>query len=102
LAGSAYRRELEIGIRRTREVEILSAIDEENRIVAPFPNDLRDGTRVNLRADWSSAPGPRCPADPPRQAWPQNLVAILGVAVSVGFSMAMAALIQGTHHDFIA
>jgi RND family efflux transporter MFP subunit len=50
-AGSAYRRELEIGIRGTREIEILSGIDEGDRIITPFPNDLRDGTRVKLGAD---------------------------------------------------
>jgi membrane fusion protein (multidrug efflux system) len=50
-AGNAYRRELEIGIRGTREIEILSGIDEADRVIAPFPNDLRDGTRVKLGAD---------------------------------------------------
>jgi RND family efflux transporter MFP subunit len=47
-AGNAYRRELEIGIRGTREIEILSGIDEDARIIAPFPEDLRDGTRVKV------------------------------------------------------
>lgn len=50
-ADQAYRRELEIGIRGTREIEILSGIDEGDRIIAPFPNDLPDGARVQLRAD---------------------------------------------------
>jgi len=47
-SGNAYRRELEIGIRGTSEIEILSGIDEDARIIAPFPEDLRDGTRVKL------------------------------------------------------
>ena len=50
-AGTAHRRELEIGIRGTREIEILSGIGKGDRVIAPFPNDLRDGTRVKLRAD---------------------------------------------------
>jgi membrane fusion protein, multidrug efflux system len=45
-AGNARRRELEIGIRGTSEIEILSGLDEDARIIAPFPDDLRDGTRV--------------------------------------------------------
>ena len=32
----------------------------------------------------------------------QTVVAVLGVAVGVGFSIAMAALMQGTQDDFIA
>jgi membrane fusion protein, multidrug efflux system len=50
-AGKAYRREIEIGIRGTRDVEILSGIEEGDRIIAPFPSDLRDGRRVKLAAD---------------------------------------------------
>jgi membrane fusion protein, multidrug efflux system len=49
--GSAYRRELEIGIRGTREIEVLSGVEEGDRIIARFPNDLREGTRVKLGAD---------------------------------------------------
>ena len=45
-AGTAHRRELEIGIRGTSEIEVLSGLDEDARIIAPFPDDLRDGTRV--------------------------------------------------------
>jgi membrane fusion protein (multidrug efflux system) len=50
-AGKAYRREIEIGIRGTRDVEILSGIEEGDRIIAPFPSGLRDGRRVKLAAD---------------------------------------------------
>ena len=45
-SGSAHRRELEIGIRGTREIQILSGIGEDARIIAPFPEDLQDGARV--------------------------------------------------------
>jgi RND family efflux transporter MFP subunit len=47
-AGNAHRRELEIGVRGTSEIEILSGIDEDARIIAPFPEELRDGTRVKV------------------------------------------------------
>jgi membrane fusion protein, multidrug efflux system len=50
-AGHAHRRELEIGIRGTREIEVLSGIDEGDRVIAPFPNDLRDGAPVKLATD---------------------------------------------------
>jgi RND family efflux transporter MFP subunit len=50
-AGHAHRRELEIGIRGTREIEVLSGIDEDDRVIAPFPPDLRDGTPVKLATD---------------------------------------------------
>ena len=45
-SGSAHRRELEIGIRGTSEIQILSGIGEDARIIAPFPEDLQDGARV--------------------------------------------------------
>jgi RND family efflux transporter MFP subunit len=47
-AGNAYRRELEIGIRGTSEIEVLSGIEEDARIIAPFPEGLREGTRVKV------------------------------------------------------
>jgi multidrug efflux pump subunit AcrA (membrane-fusion protein) len=49
-SGSAHRRKLEIGIRGTSEIEILSGIDEDARVIAPFPEDLRDGARVEADA----------------------------------------------------
>ncbi|HSA79947.1 MAG TPA: efflux RND transporter periplasmic adaptor subunit [Geminicoccaceae bacterium] len=50
-AGSAHRRDVEIGIRGTREIEVLSGIDEDDRVIAPFPNNLDDGTPVKLATD---------------------------------------------------
>jgi RND family efflux transporter MFP subunit len=49
-AGIARRRELGIGIRGTSEVEILSGIGEADRVIVPFPEDLRDGARVEAAA----------------------------------------------------
>lgn len=43
------RRELSIGIRGTGDVEVLSGLPEQARVVAPFPDKLRDGARVRPR-----------------------------------------------------
>jgi membrane fusion protein (multidrug efflux system) len=43
------RRELSIGIRGTGDVEVLSGLPEQARLVAPFPDKLRDGARVRPR-----------------------------------------------------
>lgn len=48
-AETARRRELSIGIRGTSEVEVLSGLPEQARVVAPFPDKLRDGARIRLR-----------------------------------------------------
>lgn len=44
----ARRRELKLGIRGTREVEVLSGLDEKARVVTPYPEKLADGARVGL------------------------------------------------------
>jgi len=46
--GIARRREIEAGIRGIQQVEILSGISAQARIVSPFPDGLRDGARVTL------------------------------------------------------
>jgi RND family efflux transporter MFP subunit len=45
--GRARRRELEIGIRGTSEVEVVSGIDGSARVITPFPANLADGARVS-------------------------------------------------------
>ncbi|MFC5422380.1 MAG: efflux transporter periplasmic adaptor subunit [Stutzerimonas stutzeri] len=42
----ARRRELAIGIRGTGDVEVLSGLTEEARVVMPYPDKLGDGARV--------------------------------------------------------
>jgi RND family efflux transporter MFP subunit len=42
------RREVEIGIRGTRNVEILSGLGERERIASPAPTDVPDGGRVRV------------------------------------------------------
>ncbi|KAB2911915.1 MAG: efflux RND transporter periplasmic adaptor subunit [Hyphomicrobiaceae bacterium] len=49
----ARRRTVETGIRGTHAVEILSGIGENDRIISPFPPDLKDGARIRPAA----APG---------------------------------------------
>ena len=44
--GIARRRRVEVGIRGTRAIEILSGLGDEARVVSPFPADLPDGARV--------------------------------------------------------
>jgi RND family efflux transporter MFP subunit len=46
----ARRRQVEIGIRGTRSVEILSGLREDERVASPLPADLADGSRVSVRA----------------------------------------------------
>ncbi len=43
------RRNVEIGIRGTRAVEILSGLKEDERVVSPAATDLADGKRVRVR-----------------------------------------------------
>lgn len=42
----AHRRELAIGIRGTGDVEVLSGLPDQARVITPFPDKLADGARV--------------------------------------------------------
>ena len=42
----ADRRTITLGIRGPRAIEVASGLAEGERIVAPFPSNLRDGARV--------------------------------------------------------
>jgi RND family efflux transporter MFP subunit len=44
----AYKRKVEIGIRGTRAVEVLSGLSEGDRVAAPYSADLVDGARVRV------------------------------------------------------
>jgi multidrug efflux pump subunit AcrA (membrane-fusion protein) len=46
--GSAQRRTVEVGIRGLRDVEILSGLGEDARVISPFPEVLADGARVKV------------------------------------------------------
>ena len=46
----ARRRAIEIGIRGTRNVEILQGLNEQDRVISPAPPDLADDQRVRLRS----------------------------------------------------
>lgn len=44
-----HKRAVEVGIRGTRNIEILSGVDERNRVISPVPpGDLTDGQRVRV------------------------------------------------------
>ena len=45
----ARRRELAIGIRGTADVEVLSGLPEQARVITPFPDRLGDGARVRAQ-----------------------------------------------------
>ncbi|MCT7378447.1 efflux RND transporter periplasmic adaptor subunit [Chelativorans salis] len=49
--GEARLREVEIGIRGTEDVEVLSGLQENARVVSPYPQDLEDGARVTVSAE---------------------------------------------------
>ncbi|MGZ9106111.1 MAG: efflux RND transporter periplasmic adaptor subunit, partial [Rhodoplanes sp.] len=43
------KRAVEVGIRGTRNIEILSGVDEKNRVISPVPpGELADGQRVRV------------------------------------------------------
>jgi RND family efflux transporter MFP subunit len=48
--GHARKRDVKIGIRGTRAVEVLSGLKEGERVVAPVPTDLKDGARVRIQS----------------------------------------------------
>jgi multidrug efflux pump subunit AcrA (membrane-fusion protein) len=46
--GKARLREVAAGIRGTNGIEVLSGLDENARIVSPYPQTLTDGARVSV------------------------------------------------------
>ncbi len=44
----AHKREVKIGIRGTRSVEVLSGLADGERVVSPAATDLKDGSRVRI------------------------------------------------------
>ena len=89
-----------IGIRGTREVEVLSGLSEGERVASPAATDLKDGARVrvvdtqpvNLIFDIALTHV--------RARVRQTGFAVAGVATGVGFSIMMASLMQGSQDDF--
>jgi RND family efflux transporter MFP subunit len=48
--GRVHKRAVDIGIRGTREVEVLAGLKEGERVASPAPTDLKDGARVRAAA----------------------------------------------------
>lgn len=48
--GYARKRDVKIGIRGTRTIEVLSGLDDGERVASPAPTELKDGARVRLLA----------------------------------------------------
>ena len=80
-------------------MEILAGLAEGERVASPAPDDLADG---------SARPGSGNAMNPVldialthiRFRARQTLVAVAGVATGVGFSIMMAALMEGSQRDF--
>jgi membrane fusion protein, multidrug efflux system len=53
----AVRRSVDVGIRGTRQVEILSGLENGERVISPALPDIRDGARVRVTGSVES-PGP--------------------------------------------
>jgi RND family efflux transporter MFP subunit len=54
--GRVRRRDVEIGIRGTRAVEILSGLSDKERVVSPVPSNLTDGRRVRVTTKTAALP----------------------------------------------
>ncbi|MHC1547653.1 efflux RND transporter periplasmic adaptor subunit [Phyllobacterium sp. K27] len=50
-AGRAVRRELVVGIRGLKDVEVQSGLDADMQLISPFPEDIAEGTRVTLKEE---------------------------------------------------
>ena len=96
----AQRRAIKVGIRGTRMLEVLSGLKDGERVASPAPTELMDGARVRgcrhrrmsliLDIAWTHV----------RARVRQTGFAVAGVATGVGFSIMMAALMQGSQDDF--
>ncbi len=47
----ARRRSVEVGIRGLRDVQIVSGLEEDARVISAFPEELADGARVKVGAE---------------------------------------------------
>jgi RND family efflux transporter MFP subunit len=54
--GRARRRQIKIGIRGTRNVEVVSGLGEGEAIVSPAPADLAEGSRVRVKRGEAATP----------------------------------------------
>lgn len=50
-ADRATRRELAVGIRGMKDVEIQSGLDPDMQVIFPFPEDIAEGARVTLKEE---------------------------------------------------
>ena len=100
----ARLRKVEIGIRGTGFVEILEGASEGELVASPATTNIKNGVAdpfasrgtggaVNLilTIAWTHV----------RHRARQTLVAIAGVTTGVGFSIMMAAMMEGSQDDFI-
>ena len=97
---TARKREVKIGIRGTRKVEVLSGLAEGKRVASPAPTDLKDGERVRVTGAGRMSLILDIALTHVRARVRQTGFAVAGVATGVGFSIMMASLMQGSQDDF--
>jgi membrane fusion protein, multidrug efflux system len=53
--GRAVRHPVEVGIRGSQRVEIVSGLEPGERVISPLPSEIRDGMRVRVTSENSAA-----------------------------------------------
>ena len=102
--GRLKRVNVETGLRGSRMVEITGGVSEGARVVSPATTQMRNGQRVRVETGEAAVMNlvVSIALTHIRARMRQTLVGLIGVAMGVGFSVMMAALMEGSQRDFVA